>query len=72
MIEQGYEPAFSVKSGQAWKMSTAGTERSEAYNAKRRAARCAVEVWFEVWSGVFRLGGSGTGRRPADREAVGR
>lgn len=43
LIEQGYEPVFSVKHGQVWKMSTAGTERSEWYNEDRRLGRAAVE-----------------------------
>lgn len=43
MIEQGYLPAWSVKSGQVWKMSAAGTPKSAWLNLERRRGRRAVE-----------------------------
>lgn len=52
-IEQGYEPAFSVKSGQAWLMSTAGTPRSEWFNQVRRRGREQVEVGVRSGMAVF-------------------
>lgn len=72
LIEQGYEPVFSVKSGQAWKMSTAGTERSEAYNLDRRDARSAVEAGVRSgracfdWCAPERVGGRPIEKLPAD------
>jgi hypothetical protein len=42
-IKAGYVPAFATSSGQALKMSTAGTERSAWLNEDRRAGRAAVE-----------------------------
>lgn len=42
-VQAGYVPAFSTSSGQAFKFSTAGTEKSAWLNAARRAGRLAVE-----------------------------
>lgn len=63
VIQQGYEPAFSVKSGQAWLMSTAGTPRSEWFNEVRRRSEDAVAAGvlsgtagFD-WSVPERVGG---------------
>lgn len=42
-IEEGYEPAWSVKQGQAWLLSTAGHPKSEWLNLVRRNGRAAVE-----------------------------
>lgn len=42
-IKAGYVPAFATSSGQALKMSTAGTDRSVWLNEERRAGRAAVE-----------------------------
>lgn len=44
LIEQGYKPAWSVKPGQAWLLSAAGTPRSEWLNEARRRGRRAVEA----------------------------
>jgi hypothetical protein len=63
VIQQGYEPAFSVKSGQAWLMSTAGTPRSEWFNETRRRAQVAAENGVRTglagfdWSAPERVGG---------------
>lgn len=38
-IRAGYRPAWSVKSGQEWQMSTAGTAASQWLNARRRQGR---------------------------------
>lgn len=53
-LEQAYEPGFTTKDGQAWKLSTAGTAASSALNSLRRRGRAAVEAgrqlglaWFE-------------------------
>lgn len=43
-IEAGYEAAWSVKSGQAWKMSAAGTARSSWLKHERARGRAAVEA----------------------------
>lgn len=43
-IQAGYRPAWSVKSGQEWKMSAAGTARSEWQKAERVSGRAAVEA----------------------------
>lgn len=62
-IEQGYDPVFSVKRGQVWKMSTAGTERSEWFNEDRRLGRAAVEegrrsgLAFFDWGAPERVNG---------------
>lgn len=42
-IKAGYVPAFATSSGQALKMSTAGTDRSVWLNEERAAGRAAVE-----------------------------
>lgn len=63
MIEQGYLPAWSVKTGQAWKMSAAGTPRSEWLNLDRRRGRRAVEegrrsgIAFFEWGAPEVVGG---------------
>lgn len=41
-IKAGYVPAFATSSGQALKMSTAGTDRSHWLNEERKAGRAAV------------------------------
>ena len=41
-LETAVEPAFSVKSGQFWKLSAAGTERSSWLNLERERGRAAV------------------------------
>lgn len=62
-IKAGYVPAFATSSGQALKMSTAGTERSAWLNQVRRAGRRAVEngvrrgVFFYEHSLPDRIGG---------------
>lgn len=62
-IEQGYKPAWSVKPGQAWLLSAAGTPRSEWLNEARRRGRRAVEegrrrrVAFFEWGIPERFGG---------------
>lgn len=43
-IKAGYVPAFATSSGQALKMSTAGTDRSVWLNEERTAGRAAVEA----------------------------
>lgn len=43
-VQAGYVPAFATTSGQAWKMSTAGTGRSAWLRALRKAGRAAVEA----------------------------
>lgn len=44
VIEGGYEPTFSVKPGsQVWKLSAAGTARSEWLKADRMRGRAAVQ-----------------------------
>lgn len=43
-IQQGYRPAWSVKTGQEWLMSAAGSARSAALKAFRRRGRAAVEA----------------------------
>ena len=53
VIQQGYEPAFSVKSGQAWLMSTAGTPRSEWFNETRRRGHEAVAEGVRSGLAVF-------------------
>jgi hypothetical protein len=67
-IEQGYKPAWSVKPGQAWLLSAAGTPRSEWLNDAVRRGRGAVEdgrrrriAYFE-WSIPEAVGG-----RPVDQ-----
>lgn len=42
-IKAGYVPAFATSSGQALKLSTAGTDRSVWLNEERAAGRAAVE-----------------------------
>ena len=42
-IQQGYQPAWSVKTGQEWKMSAAGTARSGWMKHERTRGRAAVE-----------------------------
>lgn len=42
-IQQGYRPAWSVKTGQEWKMSAAGTARSGWMKHERTRGRAAVE-----------------------------
>lgn len=42
-IQKGYRPAWSVKAGQEWKLSAAGTARSEWLKADRMRGRAAVE-----------------------------
>jgi hypothetical protein len=55
-VQAGYVPAFATTNGQAWKMSTQGTSKSEWLAALTKAGRKAVEsgvrlgtAWFE-WS----------------------
>lgn len=73
LIEQGYRPAFSVKSGQAWEMSTAGTPRSEWLNQARRRGREAVEqgrrsrIAFFEWSVPERVGGRPVEELPVEQ-----
>jgi hypothetical protein len=43
-IQAGYVPTLGTTGGQAWKMSTAGTERSAWLNQARRDGRKAVEA----------------------------
>jgi hypothetical protein len=43
-IKAGYVPAFATSSGQALKMSTAGTDRSTWLNEERESGRRAVEA----------------------------
>jgi len=50
-IKAGYVPAFATSSGQSFKMSTAGTEKSAWLNQVRRAGRAAVEAG--VRRGIF-------------------
>lgn len=42
-IQKGYRPAWSVKAGQEWKLSAAGTARSEWLKADRMRGRAAAE-----------------------------
>ncbi len=62
-IKAGYVPAFATSSGQALKMSTAGTERSAWLNQLRRDGRAAVDagvrlgVFYAEWSLPDRVGG---------------
>lgn len=44
LIQQGYRPAWSVKTGQEWKMSAAGTARSGWMKHERTRGRGAVEA----------------------------
>ncbi len=53
MIEQGYKPAWSVRPGQAWLLSTAGTQRSEWLNTVRRQGRNAVDHGSRVRRAFF-------------------
>lgn len=53
-VQAGYVPAFATTNGQAWKMSTQGTSRSEWLNSLTKAGRAAVKsgkrlgtAWFE-------------------------
>lgn len=62
-IQAGYVPAFATSGGQAWLMSTAGTDRSAWLNDLRRKGRAAVDrgerlgtAWFE-WGLPNRVGG---------------
>ena len=43
LVEAGFRPAWSVKSGQEWKLSAAGTGRSTAMKRDRARGRAAVE-----------------------------
>lgn len=62
-IRAGYVPAFATSSGQALKMSTAGTDRSAWLNSEIRAGRAAVEAGvrsgrcFFEWSLPDRIDG---------------
>lgn len=62
-IQAGYVPAFATTSGQAWKFSTAGTEKSAWLNDDRKAGRAAVEAGVRLgrahfeWSLPERLNG---------------
>lgn len=64
LLEESYRPAWSVKPGQSWLLSTAGTQRSEWLNQVRRAGREAVEsgrnrgrAYFE-WSAPETVAGT--------------
>lgn len=47
-IKAGYVPAFATSSGQALKMSTAGTDKSTWLNEERAAGRAAVEAGLRL------------------------
>lgn len=62
-IQAGYVPAFATSSGQALKMSTAGTDASVWLNEDRTAGRAAVEAgvtrgrFYAEWSLPDRIDG---------------
>lgn len=72
-IEQGYKPAWSVKPGQAWLLSAAGTPRSEWLNEARRRGRRSVEedqrrrVAFFEWGVPEMVDGTPVGQLPDDQ-----
>jgi hypothetical protein len=52
-IRAGYVPAFATTNGQAWKFSTAGTEKSSWLNQVRREGRRAVESGVRIGTAYF-------------------
>lgn len=73
LIEQGYKPAWSVKPGQAWLLSAAGTPRSEWLNEARRRGRRSVEegqrrkIAFFEWGVPDMVAGVPVGKLPDEQ-----
>lgn len=68
-VEAGYRPAWSVKPGQAWHMSAAGTSRSSWLKAERQRGRAAVHdpesrVAFFEWCVPDQVGGKPIAETP--------
>lgn len=53
LIKAGYVPAFATRSGQAWKMSTAGTQKSDWLNELRAIGRRAVKAGVRLGTAYF-------------------
>lgn len=53
MIQAGYVPAFATTNGQAWKMSTQGTARSEWLNSTTKAGRARVKAGKRLGTAYF-------------------
>lgn len=52
-VQAAYVPGFTTKDAQAWKLSTAGTEKSWWLNTARRAGRRAVESGVRLGVAYF-------------------
>lgn len=52
-VQAGYVPAFATSNGQAWLMSTAGTDKSAWLNAARKAGRARVESGIRLGKAFF-------------------
>lgn len=52
-IQAGYVPAFATRNGQAWKMSTQGTNLSEWLNSETSEGRAAVEAGRRLGRAYF-------------------
>src|SRR5690606_14088338 len=55
-IKAGYVPAFATSSGQAFKMSTAGTKDSAWLKEARDAGRAAVRAGVTLGTAYFEFG----------------
>lgn len=55
-VQAGYVPAFATSGGQAWLMSTAGTDKSDWLNAARKAGRAAVDAGIRLGTAYFEHG----------------
>lgn len=53
LIEQGYIPAWSVKSGQVWKLSAAGTDRSDWLIEETARGRAACDAGVTTGTAYF-------------------
>lgn len=73
MIEDGFRPAWSVKTGQEWKLSAAGTLASTALKRDRARGRAAVEsggrsrIAFFEWCVPETVGGSPVAELPDEQ-----
>lgn len=56
MIQAGYVPAFATSGGQAWLMSTAGTDKSHWLNDVRTEGRAAVTAGSRLGTAYFEHG----------------
>lgn len=53
LVIAGYQPGFTTKDAQAWKLSTAGTDDSWWLNTSRKAGRAAVEAGVRLGIAYF-------------------